>query len=196
MEHTTATVYALFDVRDPEQRARYIGQTVSPLRRRRTKHVSVSNTRSRTTPVYGWIEGIGGAHVGVRALETCGYAERQAREAHWIAELGTDLERGGFNELLGNSPSERLRAEKSAKYRGVPKSAETRARMSATQKVLAKDRRFSAKSQLARAEAVKTPEFRAKHAAAVRLSAHLRWHVERGQVNKNCELCTSAALQQ
>jgi len=129
----------------------YIGRTVSPLQRRWTEHVSDANRRAKA-PIQFAIRKYGPAAFTIELVaEASSHAELQALEIAWIKRLGTHVSRGGYNVSLGGGGGF-----------GVPKSAETRAKISAA----AKGRRRSPEASAKQAETMRrrglSPEHKAK----------------------------------
>jgi len=125
-----STIYQLSD----DSGCRYVGQTISPLSKRRADHVSASLRGERTYKA-NWIVSVlkGGGDVYISEIESGVWtqAQRDEREQYWIAEYKrqghklTNLTDGGY----GHVPDEEERAYISQKTREAMARPEVRAKI-------------------------------------------------------------------
>lgn len=161
----------------------YVGVTTGPLRRRWTEHVSAARRRQRSQKLQNSIRKHGPEAFEISALESfSSKGEMLAAEIRWIAEL--DTYKSGYNVTLGgeNPPSSKGKrrprgaVEKTAAaHRGMKRSAETCAKISAATKGNGKGK-------------PKSDEMRAKLSAArkgMKFSAETRAKISAAQRNRS-----------
>lgn len=104
MKSSTGAIYGLYDIRQPEKRVRYVGQTVlTNPKRRLDQHRHEARSGHGYLAVHRWIRKIGPENVGQVILEHFVPAEElNNRETYWIAEHRTfkDWGEGGLNLTL------------------------------------------------------------------------------------------------
>lgn len=104
-------IYGLFALDDPQQRIRYVGQTVRTARRRVSQHIykALNGTPGeRRRPVSTWIRSIGPDAVGYRVLEALPNQESlNAAEIAWISRCATFTM--GFNSTTGGDGAQNYR---------------------------------------------------------------------------------------
>lgn len=132
-------IYGLFDACD---RLFYIGQTITSVQVRLSRHLSASNLKQQTRSAQ-WIRSLRdqGVTLSIRPIVCASNQEELDRlEIEWIKNArasGLDLMNtsdGGSGTIWGAKRSDITRARLSAWRIGKPLSAETRAKMSAAKR--------------------------------------------------------------
>lgn len=160
------TVYALIDPRDSS--VRYVGVTTSSLHRRLTQHISdVRRLSGRKTD---WLKELLGAGIkpSIKPLETGDGISWIAAEKHWILHYSSAVL---YNASPGGKmPSLEGRAAISRKLKGVPKTPEMRAKLSAAMKgrVLWTPEERAAMSAFRRSLGPASPETRRRQSEGIK----------------------------
>lgn len=155
-------IYALYDLRDPEQTIRYIGLTKKTIAARVGGHKDAGRRLTNKTRVTAWVHEIGPENLGYRVLEQVLLNDRgalSAAEKYWIDRTPGLLNMRGGGTNGRHSDESRLRmAEARREYwRKNPVSDEERARRSARSSLL-----LGEKSGRAILTEIKVREIRAK----------------------------------
>lgn len=135
---TEGAVYGLFDLRDPEHEIRYVGKTLRKLEARLAQHLLEGfNPKRKHTHCGSWLASIGRDNVGIKVLERTSRKNLNACERKWISRLRplgrlTNHTDGGDG---GSGPrSAETRAKISASLKGRPKSKEHAAKAGAARR--------------------------------------------------------------
>lgn len=143
-------IYTLADARTPNE-VRYVGKTVQSLKRRRDEHVWDAKKSCKTgenNHRINWIKHVldEGSDIVIESLEEVIVQERvewEILERYWISQFkcwGFNLvnEAVGGEGAYGVKPSKETIELRASKVRGIPRSDETKSKISASNKGVSK----------------------------------------------------------
>lgn len=204
-------VYELF-IRPNEPR--YVGQTRRGVVRRLQEHLGSALVDKPILPVHCWIKSVGPKNVKIDILQVCQtFEELDEAEIFWIRTLRLAVDKRLLNVLDGGQGLHGFRHTDESKRKiseatkGVPKSAETRQRMSTARKGAGatwygKTFTDEHRSRISAAIAGEhNPFYGKRHSDETKkkiskskkgkpsLPNHLRWHIKRGMTSDICLFC-------
>lgn len=157
----------IYGLKTADSRIMYIGSSRMVPEQRLRHHRKIARAGAPWL-VHEWMRQVGVQNVALQIIERCPLEDLIARERHFTVALHTSTAEGGLNERIGRKHSDKSRAKTSESLKDYWTTVTAEARASHVQHAASGGRKGGA------------------------ISAHNRWHRDRGLTNPNCAVCTAA----